>query len=195
MRSICFLLLCFFMIDGIAQTEAVNLETKEEGDHLQFWVSNTSDYPLEVELFVFNTKNLRGKKTIKAAIPANEKRLVEDMKIKGEYHFEYDLKKTYPKSALISNERKVGDVDLKEGIVVFYKEECPRCQFLLAYLIENHIDFQAMDLENRRNKKFMYKLLQNSGVYEKKVLTPIVVVDEQISFSHEDLEEFAATLK
>lgn len=195
MRAILILMLCFFTIGAIAQTDAVKLETKENGNRLEFWVSNTTDYPMEVELFVFNRENLRGRKTTQASIPAHDKVLVRKMKIKGEYSFNYELKKSYSEEALASKEKNIDDVDIHNGIIVFNKKGCSRCQFLVNYLMDNEIDFQLMDLGVDTNKEFMYGLLEDSGVYKKKVMTPIVVVDDKISYSHENLEQFALGLK
>lgn len=196
MRLLLIFLLCFSVTEGFAQTDAVFLKAHEHEDRLEFWVHNTTNDPIEVTLDLDNVDNLRGnKRKTTASVPANGKILIKDLKIKGEYSFNYELEKRYSEETLASKERNPNNVNIDEGIVVFNKPGCPRCAFLVGYLMENDIDFQLLDLDDRKVKKFMYKLLEDSGVYEKRVMTPIVVVNQKISYSHQDLEGFAEELK
>jgi len=82
-----------------------------------------------------------------------------------------------------------------EGVVVFTKTDCSRCEEVLTYLEENGRDYKTLNItESDQNAAIMWQLLETVGYEGEEVATPVMVVHGKVSYNHEDLSDFLKTL-
>ncbi len=181
-----------------AQEEAVSLSTEQEGKYLLFKASNSSIHPQEVTVRITEAKGLQDNKrpTTKVVQP-NEEIVIKQILISGgTYSYNYEHNFSIPKDYKESKMVELTDVSaINEGIVVFNRDSCGRCHLTTNYLIEKGIDFRIINIQdNEDNRKLMGKVLAENGM-SGKVLTPVIVVNGDVSHSHEDLKKFLKTLE
>ena len=84
---------------------------------------------------------------------------------------------------------------LGEGIVIFDKNECSRCERTIAYCIENNLDFKLLNISGSEdNAILMWQLLEQMGYEEETVQTPVIIVNGKVTYNHEDLDLFLEAL-
>ncbi len=87
----------------------------------------------------------------------------------------------------------LGDID--EGIVLFYKDGCPRCSFATTYMLDNDIDFKMLDVTDDEEKnRAMWKLINAEKPELREVIFPVFLIDGELSYSIEDLKGFTSEL-
>ena len=85
---------------------------------------------------------------------------------------------------------------INEGIVIFEKLECPRCNRALAFLLDNNIAFKSVDVSKgkKENNHKMWEILKKHGI-TKVAATPVFLVNGKLSHSHKNLGAFLESLK
>lgn len=97
----------------------------------------------------------------------------------------------------IKKEHQLTDYNkLNEGVVIFDKDECSRCEQTILFCAENDIDFKLLNIsESQDNAGLMWQLLEAVGYEEENVQTPVIIVRGKVTYNHEDLGEFLKALK
>lgn len=81
------------------------------------------------------------------------------------------------------------------GIVVFSKDGCPRCSYTTDYLIRKKVDFTLLNIsQNEAYNQYMWDKLKAQGQNSKVIRTPIIMVNNVLSHSHQDLNWFVKQL-
>lgn len=92
-------------------------------------------------------------------------------------------------------EKTLKSVDgLKDGIVLFYRDGCPRCAYATTYMLNNNIEFKMLDATgNENNNRLMWDLIQLENPEMRRVQFPVFLINGDISYNIEDLKGFATT--
>lgn len=81
------------------------------------------------------------------------------------------------------------------GLVVFSKDGCPRCSYTTDYLIRKKVDFTLLNIsQNEAYNQYMWDKLKAQGQDSKDIRTPIIMVNNVLSHSHQDLNRFVKQL-
>jgi|GEM_PF-2927320 len=100
----------------------------------------------------------------------------------GAYSYLYDIQ-AKPIIEIADYSEKL-DVDTENGIVVFFKADCPRSTRPVDYLTENKKDFKVVDIKaSQENRAFMYKILKEKHSKYKELLMPVVLVDGSVFYN------------
>ncbi len=166
-----FLLIPFMVF---AQEKPVKVNVQQGDRTFIFSVKNNSDMPQEVTLKLTKSEGLKvlGKQPIIKIVPPGGEITffrAKRLETKTNYSTSYNWK--IPEKFLESQNKK-NKVKLKsmmledgaainEGIVVFNKEDCPRCMYSTNYLLENDIPFKMLNtVESPENSKLMWNFLR-----------------------------------
>lgn len=98
---------------------------------------------------------------------------------------------------IIKKEHQLTDyTKLNDGVIIFDKNECSRCEQTILYCVENNIDFKLLNIsENEKNEILMWQVLEAVGYKGETVQTPLILVNGEVTYNHEDLDGFLKTLK
>ncbi len=78
-----------------------------------------------------------------------------------------------------------------EVVSVFTQKGCSRCEYTIKYLKDHKIEYIEYSTEIESNNAKMWSVIEESGNPEVERLTmPVIVVNGEVSFSIENLEEF-----
>ena len=201
MKKIILLLIISLPIISISQTDVLEISVDEKDNILVFKGQNNSDKAIEATLQLKDISGLRAStRPQTVTIEAEESKTITTAAIKGEYSYQYNsnykvVEKALPQRSLITqNKYPLENLEeINNGIVVFDKTDCPRCNRTVSFLSENKIPFKTIDI--RKNKKglaLMNKLLIEDG-NESNFTTPVILVNGEISYSHENLEDFLSS--
>jgi len=84
---------------------------------------------------------------------------------------------------------------INEGIVIFDDIECTRCSYATSFMMEHNIDFKIVNIsDDKENLNLMWNTIRAKGK-SMNVKTPVIMVDGELSHSHEDLQQFLKGLK
>jgi len=170
------------------------------------WVcTNHSSTQQKVTFTIKGRKGLRGySKPVTKNISAGAEMEFLTVTHNGKYGFEStswsyvanptkEEKAQFEKAKLQYLDEKFPDLD--QGIVVFEKEGCSRCQRSIAYLIDNNYDFKLINTsKNSDGNRKMWQLLKKNGYTSKKITMPVIIVNGKLSASHKDLTQFLNAL-
>ena len=206
MKAITYLTLFLFTCSSLlAQKKTIEFTTEKKDGILSIYGSNNLNEDLEITLNIKGIKMLKGyTKPITKLVKANSKELFIDLTYKYDI-YDYKLSYTYKKpqtevqKAIASYNKEdymLEDLSkIDEGIVVFVDDGCGTCRLVTNYLVGNKIDFKVIDLANNQaNQKFMWKTIKDKGA-SMKVKLPVIVVNGDISHSHEDIKAFLESLE
>ena len=206
MKAITYLTLFLFTCSSLlAQKKTIEFTTEKKDGILSIYGSNNLNEDLEITLTIKGIKMLKGyTKPITKLVKANSKELFIDLTYKYDI-YDYKLSYTYKKpqtevqKAIASYNKEdymLEDLSkIDEGIVVFVDDGCGTCRLVTNYLVGNKIDFKVIDLANNQaNQKFMWKTIKDKGA-SMKVKLPVIVVNGDISHSHEDIKAFLESLE
>jgi len=189
---------------SIAQKKVIEIETINQDNTIQLYGVNNTNFTHEVTLILPVHKGLKGyTKPVTKKIKPNSKLLFVTLSYKGAYSYNmslsFKLTMTEQEKKMIAKKKK-GHIlkdfsKIKEGIVIFDKIECPRCNRAIAFLIDNNIAFKSVDInEKEDNNKKMWETLKANGV-NGKIATPVFLVNGKLSHSHKNLGAFLESLK
>lgn len=190
-----------------AQSSAVSVEKVEANGAIELFCINNKNQPLEVTLKLDQHKNLKGySKPVTKTIAPGARISFLKLKATGRYTYRYSTSYTMKRSAgsgvasrggvkPVAPKQDFGDI--KKGIVVFDKSNCSRCSMATSYLTDAGIDFKIIDVSraNSEGNILMWQLLQEEKVNAKKgIMTPVILVDGELSHTHKNLRKFLEKL-
>ena len=167
-----------YSFDVKSQNNDVLFFEKNLNNTLHFYVANTTKTKQEVELQIVNSKGLRGDKKPQTKEIAPRDTL-----------YNYNIKAT----PLFEIEQVSSDLETNfdEGVVIFFKPDCPRSQRTLSYLIENDIEFKILNVtENKDYPVLMMQLLKEKRKSSKQLLYPVVLVNGEVYFNFDIPQSF-----
>lgn len=177
--------------------EAIELYTLQEGDTITFMAKNTSMYPMEVSLWLEDAQGLKGilDKESKVILPDSTDTL-KRVEIVDNFGYETKYNFVVPDNILSDKNFKIDDESkLNSGIVVFTKDGCPRCNYTTSYLLDKKIPFKMINISQKEeNNILMWSLIKSRGT-KLDVNTPVIVVNGEVSYSHENLTKFVKQLE
>jgi glutaredoxin len=199
-------MLSFINIASIAQIKKeVELIQKRDGETLTLIIKNNSDEQKEVDL------KLDGKgtckinkspitKTVKSGEEIDFITLTPFKGKKLDLNMSYNFRSKPTTEELAAINRKLNAVtvekvnDFNQGIIVFGREDCPRCERTIKHLIRNNISFKYINTSKSIDlNTIMWKMLKDSGAKDN-ITMPVIIVDGELSHSHIKLEEFYQNL-
>jgi len=198
-------LIAVFSLNLGAQENPVRIDVEKGKSSIRFYATNDLSVTQQVELKILEIKGLKGySKPIVKSVPPGEKRLMVSLITNGAYSYktsytyigkpsqaeQYALKKKKEEKLMKDNE------DIMQGIVVFEKNGCSRCNLATSFLLDNDIDFKIIDVSEKNGKgnRLMWDLIRNDGHNGGQILTPVFLVDGKLSHTHKDLNMFLAGL-
>ena len=181
-----------------AQEVAVIILEENTKEHYIFKAENTLSDPVEITFELKEVEGLEydGVPIVKLVPPKTVVEVTKLKKIGKRIGFLIN----YHQVLMPSEPEKTYDAKDYEqyvkGIVVFSKDGCARCSYTTNYLIENEVDFTLLNIsQNQGHKDYMWDKLRAQGKSVKGIRTPIIMVDGEMSHSHEDLRRFVKKLK
>ncbi len=183
MKNVLYLVFALLFFQCPAQNSEVQFLEHITGNKIDFMVVNSSSFPQEVNLQVTSAKGLRGnrKPVVKTIAPKDTLQFYSFI-ITGAYSYLYDIQ-AKPIIEIADYSEKL-DVDTENGIVVFFKADCPRSTRTVAYLTENKKDFKVVDIKaSQENRAFMYQVLKEKRIQYKDLLMPVVLVDGSLFYN------------
>lgn len=191
--------------DTLAQDYPVRIDVEKGKTSIRFYAINDLSVTQEVKLELIDIKGLKGySKPITKSVPAGSRRLMTSVVIGGAYSYRssytyipkpsqaerFAIKKRKEEKLLKENE------NIMKGIVVFEKNNCSRCNMSTSYLLDNNIDFKIIDVSDGDGKgnRLMWDLIKKDGFKEGKILTPVFLVNGELSHTHKDLKGFLEDL-
>ncbi|MBT8266565.1 MAG: hypothetical protein KJO41_06305 [Bacteroidia bacterium] len=197
-------LIFFVSISAFSQQKDIEFKIEDNDKTLSVICFNNSEVTQEVVLTLKEVKGLKGysKPITKTLAPKSKINFIDLT-----YDYVYSYKLAYSKKPVITSEEKTKKLKEKnahlledytkinEGIVIFDDTECTRCSFATNFMMENNIDFKIVDIsKNEENLKLMWKTIREKGL-SLKVKTPVIMVNGEVSHSHNDLQQFLEGLK
>ena len=199
-----FLLLLITTLLCFPQQKKIQFNVEKGSNELSFFGANNTNDDLEITLTIKDIKGLTGyEKPITKLVKAKGKELFTRLSFKYnvfKYKIAYSYKKPLTETQKAIAAYKKDDYILKdlsklnEGIVIFDDEGCGRCRLVTNYLVANKIDFKIIDLSaGEANQKLMWKTIKEKGA-SLKVKAPVIIVNGNLSHSHQDLKKFLESL-
>jgi glutaredoxin len=190
-----------------AQNQPVKIEATEQDQKLVFICTNNSAITQEVTITLTQRKGLRGyTRPITKRVAPSTTTTLASFTIAGAYNYKYstswkevpNIKEQQVRKEVIAARTKgkiLRDLSkINTGIVIFDNTDCPRCQRSTAYLLDNNVPFKLLNItDNKKNHKLMWDLLEAQGVTGT-INTPVILVEGELSWSHEDLPAFLKSL-
>ncbi len=190
-----------------AQESVIELLNATNEDGIIVSAQNHSTIRQEVTI-TLTIKNLTGytapiSKLINAKETVEVVRLafIPGKKAKGGYasSYTYKPKPTEAEIALQDEKLKAKTVthvdDMNDGIVLFYRDGCPRCAYVTTYMLDNNIDFKLLDTtSNEKSQIAMWKLLKEVNPELKTIKFPVVLVNGKLNYNMEDIKVFTKGL-
>lgn len=208
-----FLLISFYTY---SQERKVAITSQQKGNKVYFFAHNKDKVTQQITLFL-DTKGFQKHKNeiTKLVKPQDSILMITLSMIPNKKHnlsnrYEYVPKPTQKEKEAKKKElqEKVfgqkGD-DINKGIVVFGKDNCPRCHRTTSYLLDKNIDFKWLQIPSNHQAKAIPTIQKQNGELLNQMLQendftgsftlPVVMVDGKLSHSHQDLEKFLKTLQ
>lgn len=178
-----------------AQSNGAKFFEQKINNTINFYVINTTAVPQDVNLNLVALKGLRGdKKPVTKRVEPKDTLQFYSFSISGAYSYNYNIRAT-PVFDLDTVSSEI-DVAFDEGIVVFFKPDCPRSQRTVAYLVENDIEFKILNVtENKDYPVLMMQLLKEKRKSSKQLLYPIVLVNGEVHFNFDIPQSFQNIFK
>lgn len=208
---------------SFAQKGTVTLEEVKDGSTITLIGKNTTDQDQEITLQITSEGlGLNKKETIEKVIPAHSNlelilmtpeagkawtyktalsyKAIAEEKIETPeaVHESYKrtTQETHTKTTHIETSEANPDITQSDKIIVYTKNGCGRCSFVVKYLKENNIPYEELNItNNEKNNKQMSKDLFASGFKGGGFTTPAVVVDGEVFYNIKDLQSFVSQLK
>ena len=205
----------FFCVFIYAQENPVTIVKKEDGKKVTLIAQNRIDQPFELKLTIkSNGMNIPSLHIIEQKIAGKQSLEMITIVPEGDgiatYSYslsakpaegnvvstEFSRKSTSSKT-LIGNSSRLraeeAEKNVKEnidpqGVTIFIKDDCDRCDFLVEYLTENKISHQLYNISKDDNNQLMWDTM---FVYEQKegrITLPVVLSKGKLYHSIEDLE-------
>lgn len=194
MKTILQILVFCLSVVTFAQ-EAVRVEEIKTGFEPVLYGVNDTDTTQEITITLSGLENLKGYDgPVTKQVPPKSK--VEMLKLyPTKMNYTYGTSFTHKAVSdaavvVVEEQPKLPtDDELAEGIVVFEKPGCGRCKYAVKYLIDNNIDFKKYSTGDKAVNRLMWKKLKAAGKTDR-VKMPVIMVDNEISYSHTNLREF-----
>lgn len=90
---------------------------------------------------------------------------------------------------------KTPATNLNKGVFVMTKKACPRCEETLLYLKKNKIAFTELKYDSAEDRAKIWNLIKNDTTLPKNITFPIIIINGNLSHSHQDLTKFLKTIK
>ncbi|MEM8998967.1 MAG: glutaredoxin domain-containing protein [Bacteroidota bacterium] len=191
-----FLITCvtFFLNFSHAQV-AVQILEEETDAFIAFYAKNTIDEPVEITFQLSEVIGLDydGSAIVKLVEPGKKEEVVKLQKTKPQIAFTYDYHQVLMPS---KGYDEAAFEKFETGIVVFSIDGCSRCTYATDYLNRNKVDFTLLNFsQNPVYGEYMWDKLRAQGYFSKRVQTPVIMVNGEISHSHDNLKQFVKKLK
>ena len=182
---------------GFSQSSEISIDAVVDNDTLVFFGSNNSSVIQDITLEITEAKGLEGfMLPLTMRVKPNSIQVFHKLAVKGEYTYDFVYINQYPMEQLIQTDFTVNEVKVNDGIVIFDKTNCGRCQKVKAYLDAEKIPYQRLNITDvPMNKKLMWDMLKLNGFQGREIKTPVMLVNGEISHSHQDLMDFLQNLK
>lgn len=204
MNKSIFLLVSIFLSSllGFGQQQDVELTSVQEGNKIKVTATNHSKIQQEITVTA-TIENLKGYDgPITKLLPADKSteiavlEMVPNKQVAFSASYTFIPKPTDAEIALqdqLLKEKTVKSLeDMKEGIVLFYQDGCPRCSYVTTYMLNNDIGFKLIDTtSDEKSQILMWDLLRLEKPELKNVTMPVVLVNGQISYDIENLKRFS----
>ena len=204
MKKSIFLVVSIFLFSllGFSQQQDVELLSAQEGNTIKVTATNNSKIQQEITVTA-TIQNLMGYDgPITKLLPAHKTTEITVLEMVPNKQVGFSATYTYkplPTEAEIAlqdqllKEKTVKSLeDMKDGIVLFYKDGCPRCNYVTTYMLNNDIGFKLIDTtSDEKSKILMWDLLRLEKPELKNVTMPVVLVNGQISYDIENLKGFS----
>ncbi len=204
MNKSIFLLVSIFLYGllGFGQQQDVELTSVQEGNKIKVTATNHSKIQQEITVSA-TIENLKGYDgPITKLLPANKSaeitvlEMVPNKQVAFSASYTFIPKPTDAEIALqdqLLKEKTIKSLeDMKEGIVLFYKDGCPRCNYVTTYMLNNDIGFKLIDTtSDEKSQVLMWDLLKLEKPELKNVTMPVVLVNGKIAYDIENLKRFS----
>ncbi len=198
----CVLLISFSMN---AQKKAIAFEVIKNSNSLEWVCTNNTNITQKITLILKKHEGLKGyKNPVTLLVKPKSKQLFLNVSFNGAYNYNWSytfisaMTKQEKDAIVVSKEAfMLKDFSkINEGIVIFDKIECPRCNRALAFLLDNNIAFKSVDVSKGKklNNHKMWEILNENGITEV-ISTPVFLVNGELSHSHKNLGAFLESLK
>lgn len=173
-----------------AQENKVLLLEQKEANKLDFLIVNTTAIAQEVNLQITDATGLRGnRRPVTKRIEPKDTLHFFSFIISETYSYNYNID-TKPILQSIPFAEKQ-EVDTENGIVVFYRQDCPRSNRTVTHLLENERNFKVIDIQSKQeNHVFMYQVLNNKNETPEKLQLPVVLVDGTVYYNIDIPEDY-----
>jgi glutaredoxin len=200
-KIFCFHLFIVCALFAFSQEKDVQVIVEQTEHDLIFKGINSSLVQQKVILNI-DTVNLKGYKgEITKYIPAKDTivmiRLAFNNNKPWSYSTNYifDAVPTIAQKVEFKNEVLSNVIDMDKGIVLFYDNGCPRCNYAYTYMQENNIPFRLMDIKSEsESEQLMWRLIKLEKPDLTGVQMPVYLINGNISYNIEDLKGFTASL-
>jgi glutaredoxin len=166
-----------------AQENRVVFLEQKEASKLDFLVVNTTAIPQEVNLQIIDAIGLRGnRRPVTKRIESKDTLHFFSFIISETYSYNYNIQTKPILESIPFSEKK--EIDIENGIVVFYRQDCPRSTRTVAHLMENERDFKVIDIQSKQeNHFFMYQILNDKNETPEKLQLPVVLVNGSVYYN------------
>lgn len=166
-----------------AQEKKVLFLEQKADNKIDFLAINTTAIPQEVTMEILNVNGLRGnRRPVTKRIEPKDTLQFFSFIPSETYSYNYNLKAKPILESIPFVDKQ--EIDTENGIVVFYRQDCPRSTRTVAYLMENERDFKVIDLQSKQeNHSFMYQVLNDKNETPEKLQLPVVLINGSIYYN------------
>lgn len=187
-----FVAICFTLN---IQAQDISFNQKDIGNQKVIVCTNNSAKDFEVT-FTYTSRGYTASAAspIKQIVKANT---VQDIAsftaIKGQ---PTSLQMNYNYTEIRKSRAKESVAYNADGIIVFGKNYCGRCDYFIKELKTNHVSFKELNIDTSQgDKDLMWARLQAAGFSGSRITTPVVIVDNQVYYNIKDMNALLAQLK
>ncbi|GAA4270950.1 glutaredoxin domain-containing protein [Aquimarina gracilis] len=84
---------------------------------------------------------------------------------------------------------------MKSETIIFTKNDCEKCIFLISKLKEKHIKFREVNIDKKnRYRDYLWELLDQNGYDKNSIGVPLAIVKKTLQYPINDVDDFILTL-
>ncbi|WP_010523397.1 glutaredoxin family protein [Aquimarina agarivorans] len=199
-KAIFFIIFIFYSFYGNAQKNGVLIIEEVGKKRTLIFAQNTTDEPRSV-FFKVNAIGYRrsGDRPVIKELPPKSKThlitLIPLANVTSSYTYIFVANKTFENINLKGKNESNADVAqlIKQEIVVFTNNSCPKCERLTELLNSKHITYRTINIDKQeRFYKYTWQLLKEKGYHTDTLKLPLASVKGKIIHPIKNLSEFVA---
>jgi glutaredoxin len=185
-----------------SQKKEIEVKYRKSADQVILTATNNTKYDLELT-FSLEVKNLKGykepiTKVIKSNFSEDIFTLTSSPGKKWSYNYKYFKKIIFNDdlATVVAKKLEIPKEEIENGILIFDKEGCTRCDYTIESLNSKKIPFKVLNItKDRESADIMYQYLSKAGFNLSRVTTPVVIVSGKPHYNIQNLETFVQGLK